>query len=189
MDNFFPSDSIINISDATIDNISRKNNTTFVTISYTDCINCRPSAQILRLVVTNSTLILDENGNIIPVTDLRKGMTINAAYSSATTRSIPPQATAFMFRIVRRPIPDSITVGRIINIDNNNRSFTVLSDGNAPTVIQFNVPDNARIFGLNDRPINFTQLMPGMRVRVRHASFMTASIPPQTTAFEIRVIR
>ena len=29
---------------------------------------------------------------------------------------------------------------------------------------------------------------PGLRVRVRHATFMTASIPPQTTAFEIQIL-
>lgn len=39
------------------------------------------------------------------------------------------------------------------------------------------------------RPMNFSGLVSGLRVRVRHAAFMTASIPPQTTAFEIRVVR
>ena len=37
--------------------------------------------------------------------------------------------------------------------------------------------------------MGFSRLFPGLRVRVRHANFMTASIPPQTTALEVRVIR
>jgi len=29
----------------------------------------------------------------------------------------------------------------------------------------------------------------GIRVEVKHASFMTAGIPPQTTAYEVRILR
>ena len=83
----------------------------------------------------------------------------------------------------------NIVVGRIIDIDRQNRSFTTISDGSLSSVIRFNVPANAQIFDLFGRPTNLSRLTPGMRVRVRHASFMTASIPPQTTAFVIRMIR
>ena len=188
MDNFFPDNSIINISDGIIEDISFTNGTYYVTIDYTDCINCRRTNQTVRLVVGDNTLIFDERGNTIPASDLRKGMTVNAAFSSAITRSIPPQSNAFMIRIARRPVSDNITVGRILDIDRRNRSFTTISDGNPSSVIRFNVPEDAIILSTAGLPLNFTQLVPGRRVRVRHASFMTASIPPQTTAFEIRVI-
>lgn len=79
--------------------------------------------------------------------------------------------------------------GRIIDINRQNRFFTIICCGNASSQIRFNVPNNARIFGFFGNPISFNQLTPGMRVRVRHADFMTMSIPPQTTAFEINVIR
>ena len=78
MDNFFPNNSIINISDAVIQDINTDGNTNFVTIFYTDCANCRPLEQTIRLVVTNRTLIFDEAGN-----------------------SIPPQTNAFEVRIIR----------------------------------------------------------------------------------------
>ena len=55
------------------------------------------------------------------------------------------------------------------------------------SIITFNVPNNAFIFDRFGRPLEFNRLMPGMRVWVRHANFMTYSIPPQTTAYEIRV--
>ena len=112
----------------------------------------------------------------------------NAVISSAMTRSIPPQATAFMIRIVRRPRQDNITVGRILDINRQNRSFTTISDKNFSSVIQFNVSSDAIILDRSGRRVNFSRLLPGMRVRIRHATFMTASIPPQTTAFEIRIL-
>ncbi len=181
-----PVNSISRASNALIEEIRSENNTTFVTISYTNCRNC--PTQTVRLVVNNNTIIFNENGNPTRPNTLRRGMTIDAVFSSATTRSIPPQATAYLIRIIERPASDNTTTGRIIDIDRQNRSFTTMSGQNASSIIRFNVPDNARIFDRMGRPINFDRLSSGMRVRVRHADFMTASIPPQTTAFEIRVL-
>ena len=141
-------------------------------------------------------------------------MLIHATVSSAMTRSIPPQTTAYLIRILRRmsqpqpprpqpprpqplpprpqpprpPQPEEVTEGTILNVDRSNRSFTTINGGDFSTVIRFNAADNVMIFDRSGRPINFDRLTAGMRVRVRHANFMTASIPPQTTAFEIRVL-
>ena len=87
------------------------------------------------------------------------------------------------------PPSSNITIGRILDINREFRNFTAISDGNLSSAVRFNVPMNARIFDIFGRPMAFGRLVPGLRVQVRHASFMTASIPPQTTAFEIRVIR
>lgn len=188
MDNFSPGNSFITISDGMIEDIRAENATTFVTISYTECVNCRNPQQTVRLVVGSNTLILNENGNRIPVNRLKVGMTVNASFSSAMTRSIPPQASAFIIQIVRRPVSDNVTTGRILDIDRQNRSFTTISGGNLSSIIRFNVPRNVIILDRFGRRINFSRLTPGLRVRVRHATFMTASIPPQTTAFEIQIL-
>lgn len=91
-------------------------------------------------------------------------------------------------QIANRPMPDNITIGRIMDIDRGNRSFTTMSGRNPSSIIRFNVPTDALILNRFGRRMNFSNLMPGMQVWVRHATFMTASIPPQTTAFEIRVM-
>ena len=104
------------------------------------------------------------------------------------TRSIPPQAVAYLIEITGRQQMENITIGRILEIDRNNRSFTTISDRDLASVIRFQVPENAVILNRAGMPMNFLNLSAGMRVRIRHANFMTASIPPQTTAFEIQVI-
>lgn len=180
--------SVINITNAIIEDITSERNTTFVTVTYTDRQSNRRNEQTVRLVVGPRTIILNANGSPARTNALRKGMTINAAISSAMTRSIPPQSTAYLIKIVGMQRPDNITIGNILDVDRNNRSFTTMSDRDFSTVIRFNVPENAMIFDRIGRPMNFSRLAPGMRVRVRHAEFMTASIPPQTTAFEIRVL-
>lgn len=189
MDNLSFDNSTINISNGVIKEINSENNTTFITISYSTCDRCNGSTETLKLVVSNNTIILDELGNPVSTSTLQIGMTINAIVSSSTTRSIPPQSNAFLIQIVNRPMNQNNYTGRIINIDRENRNFTAINDGNLSSTIRFNVPMNTRIFDMFGRPISFNRLMPGMRVRVRHADFMTASIPPQTTALEIRVVR
>lgn len=178
----------INISNGRIEDISSERGTTFVTVTYMSGSGNRRNEQTVRLVVSSRTVVLNTNGLPVPATALRRGMIINATVSSEMTRSIPPQANAYIIRIVRRPQPDSVTTGRIFDIDRNNRSFTTISDRDVSSIIRFNVPENVIILDRLGRRMNFSGLNSGMRVRVRHANFMTASIPPQTTAFEIRVL-
>lgn len=184
MDDFSFRNPANSIRNGIIEEISSDNNNTFVTVSRP---GNRRAEDTIRLVVNRSTIILDENGTPIPPRSLRVGMSVNASHSSAMTRSIPPQAVAYIIQVIRRRRPDNITEGRIINIDRRNRSFTTIRDANLSSLIQFNLAPDARIFDRFGRPTEFSRLVPGLRVRVRHASFMTASIPPQTTAFEVRI--
>lgn len=179
---------VIQFSNGTITEISRERNTTFVTADYRGGPNHRRTQQTVRLVVGPRTVIMDANGRPVPAAELRTGMTIDAAFSSAMTRSIPPQAECFFIRIVRSPERENVVTGRILNIDRSSRSFTAISDRDFSTVIRFTVSENTEILDSRGRRMNFSELRPGMRVRVRHAEFMTASIPPQTAALEIRVL-
>ena len=179
---------VTNIANAVIQDITSERGTTFVTITYTARQGNQREEQTIRLVVRPRTIILNAYGSPATVNALRKGMTINAAVTSAMTRSIPPQTTAYLIRIIGRQRPDDVTVGNILDVDRNNRSFTTISDRDFSTIIRFNVPETAMIYDRFGRTMNFSRLTPGMRVRVRHANFTTASIPPQTTAFEVRVL-
>lgn len=181
-------DPITYISNGVIENISTENNAAFVTVVYTERVNNRTSERRVRLVVGRNTTVLDENGNMVPASALTEGMVINAVVSSAMTRSIPPQTAAFLVRIISRPVSDSVFTGRVLEVDRQGRSFTAMRGNNPSSIIRFHVPESTMIFDRNGRRMSFSRLLPGMRVRVRHASFMTASIPPQTTAFEIRML-
>lgn len=190
MDNFFSGDAITTITDGIIEEITSDNNTTFLTVTYSECTSCPGADQSVRLAVGNNTLILNENGFPMQARALEEGMTINAAFSSAMTRSIPPQSPAYVIRVVNRPMAENsqTTIGRIMDIDRQNRSFTTIGNRNLSSIVRFNVPEDARIFDRSGRPMDFSRLIPTMMVKVRHANFMTASIPPQTTAFDIWVL-
>lgn len=188
MDQGILGNTVGSIRNGIIEDVSNDRGDTLVRVLYSKAHN-RGREDNIRLTIGRSTAIIDEFGNNIRPSDLAKGMTINALFSNAMTRSIPPQANAYFIQVVNRPMSNSTTIGRIININRRENNFSTISGNNIASTIQFNVTQDTRYFDILGRPINFNELLPGFRVRVRHASFMTASIPPQTTAFEVRVIK
>ncbi len=176
------------VSNAIIEHISFDRNAGLVTISYNNCPNCRNQNHQIVLIVNNNTVILNEVGVQISFRELTIGMMINAVFSSAMTRSIPPQAQAFQIQVISRIPSYETTTGRIIQIDSQNQAVTTMSDFTPSSVIRFNLSPDTVILNQRGRAIPFSRLMPGLRVRIQHASFMTASIPPQTTAFVIQML-
>ena len=176
------------ISNATIEEISKDRNNTLVTAVYRDRKNNRGEEQRIRMVVGPATVVVKMDGTRGTEADLRVGMIVNAILSMAATRSIPPQSEAFFVEIVRGGMENSTTIGRIVDIDREGRNFVTISDGDFTSIVRFNVPQNTPIINRMGRNMDFSGLLPGMRVEVRHAAFMTASIPPQTTALEVKVL-
>lgn len=97
---------VMQVSNAFVEEVSLRNNTTgFILISYAE----RSSAGVtfineLRLNVSRTTTIFDMSGRTVCLCDIRRGMWIDAVFSSIMTRSIPPQSNAFLI-LVRRPVP------------------------------------------------------------------------------------
>lgn len=184
-----PDRNVIRVFSALIEDITRDRGTVFVTISYTNCAGCSTPSDTIRLVVNQSTDIYDEQGRNIRPNELERGMTIDASFSSAMTRSIPPQAQAFFIRITERPVRSVTTTGRIAEVNTRNNFIIVLTSQNPSSAIRFHILPDTVILDLFGRRIHLSALRPGFRVRVEHASFMTAGIPPQTTAFTVQIIR
>ena len=179
---------VIPISNGIIEEVARERGNAFVTVTYSTGFGNQRNEQHIRLVVGPRTLIVNSNGTPVPSSALAVGMRINATVSSAMTRSIPPQATAYLIRIVSRAPQEEVTIGRILEVDRRGRNFTTIRDRDPSSIIRFNVSEDTTFLGRGGRPIDFAALTPGLRVRVRHANFMTASIPPQTTAFQVQIL-
>lgn len=184
-----PDRNVIRVFSALIEDIARDRGAVFVTISYTNCAGCSTPSDTVRLVVNQSTDIYDEQGRNIRPNELERGMTIDASFSSAMTRSIPPQAQAFFIRITERPVQSVTTTGRIAEVNARNNFIIVLTSQNPSSAIRFHILPDTVILDLFGRRTRLSALRPGFRVRVEHSSFMTAGIPPQTTAFTVQVIR
>ncbi|MDD2494889.1 MAG: hypothetical protein PHE29_06815 [Tissierellia bacterium] len=184
----------INVEDAVIEEIFHDNRSSFVTISYGvlgdfSVINM----ELVTLVVDRNTIIRNRRGRRINVRDLRVGNVVDASFSAAMTRSIPPQSRAFIITVVREyvnplPVFPNIVEDRIMEIDRNNNFLITGNPNDMMSQMRFVVDDMTDIFDRRGNRIRLRDLRPGQMVRIEHADFMTMSIPPQTTAFIIEVI-
>lgn len=147
------------------------------------------SIQTLRLNTGRNTVILNMFGRRINACQLRKGMWINAVFSSRMTRSIPPQANAFLIIVKRNPRPQNNTTdGRIASVDPRNRFLITGNPDDINSQIRYTISDDTVILNRFGNPIPLRVLRPGQMVRITHADFQTASIPPQTAAYRIQII-
>ena len=185
----------INVEDAVIEEIFQDNNVSYVTISYGvlgdfNTINM----ELVRLVVDRNTIIRDRRGRRMRVRDLRVGNVVDASFSTAMTRSIPPQSRAFVITVIReyvnpiQPGFPNIVEDRIMEVDRNNNFLITGNPFDMMSQMRFVVDNSTEIFDRRGNRIRLRDLRPGQMVRVEHADFMTMSIPPQTTAFRIWVI-
>ncbi len=179
----------ITAEDAFIESIERDNRTIYVTISYgvpgnRNMINM----ELVRLVVDRNTVIRDMFGNALNPRDLREGMRIDAVFSAAMTRSIPPQSRAYRITVIGDESDFAFSEGRVLEVDTRNGFLLTGNPFDTMSQIRYVVTDSTTIRDRRGRTIRLRDLRPGDFVRVMHATFMTMSIPPQTTAFEIQVL-
>ena len=185
-----PAPPLITVENALIERIDPTPQGVLVTISYDLIGNENPRRrQQLVLVVTYRTQITSETGNSVSARYLQPGMIINALYSSAMTRSIPPQANAIRINVVRRHDDVRVRVDVVLRVDERNSTLLTGLPGIPNRQMRFNITDFTQIVRLNGRRIPLSAINPGDRVRIEYANFQTASIPPQTTAYRIILLR
>lgn len=184
---------IMRIDNALVEDVSASgpgSATGFVLVSYAvPRQNGMISIELIRLNVGRNTAVINSLGQPVCLCDIRKGMWVDALFSPAMTRSIPPQSNAIMIVVRRQNDPSmSVTTDRVARVDVANGFLYTGSIGNINSQTRFVVTNNTVILGRDGSPIRLMAIRPGQIVRVTHANFQTASIPPQTTAFYIQVI-
>lgn len=147
------------------------------------------SIQDIQLNIGRGTVILNSFGQRMCLCCIQAGSWVNATFSARMTRSIPPQANAFLVTVLRSPRPSSsVTIGRIIMIDFDNNFLITEDPDNSDNQMKFIITNTTSFTSRFGAPIRFSSLWPGQMVRITHANFQTPSILPQTTAFNVQLI-
>ncbi len=179
---------VVEIQEALIEDIFIDNRTGYVTISYGVMGDFNiTQMELIVLVVSQDTIIQNQCGEDMSMRELREGMIINAEISSAMTRSMPPQSRAFRITLMEDDCA-YVKVGRVLNVDLVNSFLYVGNPNDISSQIRFTITDSTVIRNRRGGRICLCELRPGQMVRVEHASFMTMSIPPQTTAYEVQIL-
>ncbi|WP_313076596.1 hypothetical protein [Lacrimispora sp.] len=143
---------------------------------------------LLQLNVGWNTILINQFNESISLCRILKGMTINAWFSPDLTDSTPPQSNAY--RIVAfLPAPNiRVLVDRITYIDTQNGFLYVGNPQNIADQIRFVISNMTQILDQNNNSIPLDSLQAGQMIRVEYGDIMTASIPPQTSAFLVQVV-
>lgn len=180
---------VIRVQDSIIEEIFMNNRIGYVTISYGVMGDFSMiHMQLVTLIVSQDTMIRDEFGQRMSIRDLRVNMVVDAEFSSAMTRSYPPQARAYRIIVKSNEASYIVREDRVLDVDTRN-NFLLTGPANDPlNQMRFVITDATTIWDRRGNRIRLGDLRPGQMVRVEHANFQTLSIPPQTTAFTVRVI-
>lgn len=186
----FVSDSILRVENALIEEVVTQDyGTGYILISYEE-VDEKNQIYLnqIRLNVGRNTIIIDENGEFLNLYDLNMRMRIDAEFSSAMTRSIPPQSNAYRIIVLNEETSFNVTTDRVVGIDANNGFLLTGNPHDMYDQIIFTISDQTIILDNNDKPIPLESIQPGQLVRVEHAIFQTLSIPPQSPAYQIQII-
>lgn len=142
----------------------------------------------------------------IDLASLKEGDTITAIYEKAMTRSIPPQTNAIEVSKLNissvksgnsgTVSADGVVIPEVSKIridavitsinDGENKSLLVEnSEEKSPIVL--NIADSTIIMKADGTPLDFSDLKSGDKINVVHNVNMTASLPPQVSAYTVIV--
>lgn len=184
------------VTEARIEHIWRSNSQNgLVTISYDDRANRRFN-ELVTLIVSPVTAIQSTSNRRINFNDLRVGMRVNAIFSSSMTRSIPPQAVAFLIVVLDRRERTEVTEGSVTNVDLRNRTLEIRErdrgrdrdrdrDRNR---ITFHVTNSTIIENQRGRRINLNDIRRDDRVRVEFRTMREPNRPNRNIAIQIQVL-
>ena len=142
--------------------------------------------------------VLTNAGAPIKLTDLTEGMTVSVTHSTAMTRSLPPQTTAYSINVLEteNPVLENVTLEdvQIVEVKKTDFGYDVVVGKNASpedigsqTIIHVN-EDTVIRHEKNKRLYTPEDLEKGMKVKVVHSPIMTLSLPGQTLGFEIVIL-
>lgn len=177
------------VNNAIIEQLSRENQFGLITISFG--VPGRGNMIITRrmiLVIDNETIIKNPRGQRIFFRHLRVGMSIDVECAMRMTRSILPRVQAFGIVVVKRCANSVTREGCITEIDKENNFICIANKDNELDVLKLLITNDTILLNQRGRKISMEEFCVGQNVRVEHATFQTASIPPQTTALRVQII-
>ena len=147
------------------------------------------------LVLIGEETKITANGESVTADVITVGQALEVVYSEQMTRSIPPQTVAVSIDVQNLPVefedeaeaetPELSPVLTTITTVNEDGSITVGEGENE--VIVFVTEET--IITKNGEAVAADALTEGLEISVLYADFMTMSIPPQTAAVSIEIVK
>ena len=144
------------------------------------------------LVRIAETTTLTDGTNAVEASVIEAGMTLAVGYDVAMTMSIPPQTTARFIRVENLPVEEveAETVaftGIISEIDGE--LVTLGNPAEDTNAIRLVISSETVITDANGNAVSLSDLKVGMEVKGAHSAAATFSIPPQSVAVQVEIVK
>jgi hypothetical protein len=151
----------------------------------------------IKLKINPGTNISDENNKTISLNDIKEGMTVKAYYPQGVTKSLPPQGVAKEIIITSKhnDIKLLTTEGNIVDINEiKNGIMATVQEKNTtnPFEGQIRLAINAETEIVNEvdgKKLTIDDIKDGIRIKAYYGPVVTMSIPAQSTAKKIIVVK
>lgn len=145
--------------------------------------------ELLRLIITTNTVILDSSGSPTDSSAIHKGMYIDAIYSPVMTRSIPPQSNAFLIIVKDDHLSSlEITMDQIVEVDIENSCLYTGSTDDVSSRIRFTISDKTFIRDQTGIPADIRYPQAGQNARIIHAALKKNDVLHEIPALYIQLI-
>jgi hypothetical protein len=184
------SDAVIHVENAIIEEVVANNGSTgyvLISVGVSDENNMIYQQEI-RLNVSKNTIIINDERMTLNLYDLDEGMRIDADISSAMTRSIPPQSSAYRIIVLQEEASVNTTTDRVVSVDQSNNFLLTGNPYDMNDQMIFTISEQTVILDRDNKTISLEEIQPGQLVQVEHAMFQTLSIPPQSPAYRVQVL-
>ena len=146
-------------------------------------------------VLKNAKTITYDNKTYVPLADVAKLMGLQTRYQNNTIiMTTKPQVTTDGAFQITPQTTGTVTIPKAIikEVKVESKTVTIFKAGaedKTENYIILNISDITKIVKERDtKTYALTELKTGMEVSVKHSNIITSSLPPQTTAFEIKML-
>ncbi len=141
------------------------------------------------LNLPDETVLEDKDGNTIEVADITKGDLVYAEFSSAMTRSIPPQSNAIKIQVLKAADQGEVQENKYYGLVSQIEGSTLYMDGeDMDAKLVIHVDDKTQVKNELGENIALSDIKEGTYLEVVTSPAYTASLPPQTTAVSVSVL-
>lgn len=144
------------------------------------------------LVLIGENTMITANGEESSADLIASDMLLNVKYSEQMTRSIPPQTTAVSIELLNLPveIEESAEEEKVVvsaKITSVEDEAIIVTDEVNGEVIVF-VTEETKITK-DGNEVSANELKADMEINIEYAAYMTMSLPPQTNAVSIEIVK
>lgn len=147
------------------------------------------------LVRIAETTALTDGTNTVDASVIEAGMTLAVGYDIAMTMSIPPQTTARFIRVENLPMEEvevqpaeEVAFGGIIT-EIEGELVTVGNPAEDHDAVRLVVSKDTVITDSDGNAASIADLSVGMEIKGAHSAISTFSIPPQSVAYRVEIVK